>query len=46
MTLVRDDTGPMPGPDTPSGEMLGDLVASGDNAGENDGDMADWDIIS
>lgn len=30
----------------PSGEIEGDLVARGDKAGENEGDMADWESIS
>ena len=44
----RDTRGPGPelGPATPSGDMLGDRVASGDRAGEKEGDIADCDIIS
>ena len=38
--------GPEGGPATPRGDMLGERVARGDKAGENDGDIADCDIIS
>ena len=30
---------------TPRGEMLGDLVARGESAGEKEGDIADWAAI-
>ena len=40
MTVTPLVTPVVPGPDTARGDIDGDLVARGDNAGENDGDIA------